>query len=140
MSRYKAHKKRSSRNRHANAVARDRSKYNLSKSQVKRIWKRVRTLNDQGILSECGVKSRQLRRRGPAFTKLFLSEVPNILKDLETERRLLADKKAKSKVIASIHEYEAKQWLHAIRSALHSCCSSSRVYLAVRRSQTRQKE
>ena len=123
MSRYKAHKKRSSRNRHANAVARDRSRYNLSKSQVKRIWKRVRTLNDQGILSECGVKSRQLRRRGPAFTKLFLSEVPNILKDLETERRLLADKKAKSKIIASIHEYEAKQWLHAFGFSLSEVLS-----------------
>ena len=111
---------------HQSNVARDRKLHNLSRKTVQRIWRKLRQIDDQGLLRECGVTFWQLQRHGPIFTKVFLSEIPTILENLEKERRLLDNNEAERRLLAGIYECEAKRtvaarsWLQSARgSQLH---------------------
>ena len=104
-------------------VARDPKPHNLSRKTVQRIWRKLRQMDDRGFLRACGVTSWQLKRHGPVFTKVFLSEIPTILANLEKERWLLENDEAESRLLAGIYECEARQWLHEAGFSLQEVLS-----------------
>ena len=118
-------RKRKSRKKltHQSNVARDPKPHNLSRKTVQRIWRKLRQFDDRGFLRACGVTSWQLKRHGPVFTKVFLSEIPTILENLEKERWLLENDEAESRLLAGIYECEAKQWLHEAGFSLQEVLS-----------------